>query len=864
MNADDLVSDYDECGLGSKKNSMRCSAMIKMANKLLGIADAVEALSPGQTLVLPPGNYTGSRNCNVSIGKDNITIRSERGRGSVVIDCSYQSRHFNITGSHVHLDALVLTRGASTCPASHCTTQPMGGCILAGGWNLSISRSHLSECVADGSGGGVALSGDDSTLWMRDTLVDSCWSGSGGAIAANSSGILLESCAFENNSALESGGAVFVSGSGTLELSKDVLFSGNRAGQSGGAIYITQNKSVKFTGQVIFNDNQAGSGGAISADSDIFLSGTVCFTLNKANYSGGGIYVETGRTLSVAGEVKFERNMAGISGGAVFLSEKCNLFVSDRVVFQENIADVIAFDNQNTCIYCSSLGGAIYASDGSTLKIWGETLFKQNQVQGSTIFYGCGGAVYITSWGANSTLELAGSVRFTGNVAGANGSASNLGLCGNQPCATMYGGAICTDGSTLTQIFVSDAVSFDNNSAYLGGGISLNTNSDLELFGHGHLTNNTAFYSGGAIFAWGSLVSIGGSVVFRGNRAQGYDAVYSGGGAIYMECSDCGSLSSLGIAMYANVSFLHNIAEENGGALFVHQGCCSTDSANTTLASGRVLFEGNKASNDGGAVYILDSTQSVHQFEEGVLFRENRAEGNGGAIQTVCDSGTGPAIQPCLRTQDEVSFIGNTANKNGGAIAASNRFVLEILGDSSGSLNVAHQNGGFLFAEGGVWLKLQGNIILFQNQALGDGGALFGTSSSSITIQNGVSLLNNKASNGGAISLTAAAALMVQNHVRIANNEADVSGGAIICSGAQTRVNLENNVKIEFNKADVDGGAVFVQSQSLFLARNVNISENQALSRGGAICADSSEITLGKECLLFENRASQGGALFIL
>ena len=110
--ADEIISDYHTCEPGSTFNSMKCSSLIRVGDTLLGISDAIGKLSPGEVLELPPGYYTGSRNCGIVIGEDNVVIRSSMGLGTVVIDCNLRSRHFDITGDNVSLEFLSLIRGA--------------------------------------------------------------------------------------------------------------------------------------------------------------------------------------------------------------------------------------------------------------------------------------------------------------------------------------------------------------------------------------------------------------------------------------------------------------------------------------------------------------------------------------------------------------------------------------------------------------------------------------------------------------------------------------------------------------------------------------------------------------------------------
>ena len=635
--------------------------------------------------------------------------------------------------------------------------------------------------------------------------------------------------------------------------------------------------SLNLSGSVTFRENRAPYGGAISSSSNLQIAGSTRFVSNKADYMGGGIFLDSGQTLSLADNESFSGNKACSGGGGVFVSEYCTLLMTGGVAFTENMVDVLSFQNQNNCTECTSQGGAIYASDGTNLSIADGSLFIQNKVQGiSGAFYGCGGAIYMSNGFVNSTLQVSGSVLFSENIAGGNGSTYDGILCGGQICATMGGGAICTDGSSVpaARILLLEGTSFQNNSAAFGGGISISY-TDLTLLGYGDLSNNTAFGShsaGGAIYAYASNVQVLGPVTFYGNKAMGNNA---GGGAIFMDCSYCSSASGsasgsgidTGLRLEAQTSFVANSAINSGacgGALYVEHRCCSdrTHSSNATYVSGKTSFIENIATLGGGAVYILEYSSSIYEFAGEVYFRSNYAGNEGGAIMTESSNIAGQL--PRLIIRDNSSFVRNIAIQNGGAIAALMLFSLEISGNLIGSNNVALENGGFLYTEESVVL-MDGNVRLVENHALTDGGAIFGTGQCSITINEGPELVQNWGQSGGAISIISGSVLQINGTVRLAANEADLSGGAISCSGAGTIANLKNGATLESNIAGTYGGAVFVEYAATLHTTDTTFSNNHALSGGGGIYVVSADaaVLLEGRCLLQENSASRGGALFL-
>jgi hypothetical protein len=237
------------------------------------IAQAMGPAIDGDEIVLRDGVYTGAGNRGIEFGARLVTVRSENGPASCVLDLEQLDRAFLIDGG------------------------PVAGSRVEG---LTIANG-----VADG----------------------------GGAIRVSTAHAVIRNCVFRDCRSSSTGGAIRIeSGSGRIE---DCTFVGNRTPtadpetQVGGAIYFTYSYGLgpKLRGSIArceFQGNSAASGGAIHVMANIPLSISHCtFERNRAQESGGAITVrslwDAGGTLRLD-DCLFAQNLAGRMGGALYVA----------------------------------------------------------------------------------------------------------------------------------------------------------------------------------------------------------------------------------------------------------------------------------------------------------------------------------------------------------------------------------------------------------------------------------------------------------------------------------------------------------------------------------------------------------------
>ena len=217
----------------------------------------------------------------------------------------------------------------------------------------------------------------------------------GGAI---SDAYLVKNCTFVNNSAKNSGGAIydaisiiesmFVNNSANwggaiyrVDLVNDCDFINNSASNSGGAVHMSKNSYDVDGSRIInsrFNNNSANFGGAIysktDSKSDLNKVSSCNFTNNWAETSGGAVYSESSCLVEKS---EFTDNSAQV-GGAIFLDSNGNYVIGDSKfiknsaiwggaigIYGNDNETAMAYVNITSCEFLNNFannsGGAVYS-----------------------------------------------------------------------------------------------------------------------------------------------------------------------------------------------------------------------------------------------------------------------------------------------------------------------------------------------------------------------------------------------------------------------------------------------------------------------------------------------------------------------
>ena len=401
--------------------------------------------------------------------------------------------------------------------------------------------------------GGAIYSFDNSYIYFKEnstTTFSNNTASYGGAISSvDSSHIFFEgnsTTTFGNNSA-NIGGAIFsdnsyisfegncttIFDSNTNEI-KDRLLCYEDCPNYGGAIFSTGKSCISFKGNsaTMFDNNISNRGGAIySADhSYIYFEGnsTTSFS-NNAVDGRGTLFSVYNSLVSFEGNstTMFNSNIA-VNGGAI--SSTANSSIS----FEGNSATSF---NSNIA---GDAGGAVF-SVGSYVSFEGNstTMFNNNIAgnEGGAVSGTANGYIYFTG---NSTTV------FNNNIANDDGGAissydsyttyfedNSITIFKNN---TAHNGGAVYSYNTSIHFREFSTVMFENNNADDGGAINCHDNSghsnyiSFEDNSIATFNNNTATYSGGAVYTYNNSISFKRvSTVMFGNNI----AVY--GGAVFAE-----------------------------------------------------------------------------------------------------------------------------------------------------------------------------------------------------------------------------------------------------------------------------------------------------------------------------------------
>ncbi|MDR3048763.1 MAG: hypothetical protein LBV16_02835, partial [Elusimicrobiota bacterium] len=617
----------------------------------------------------------------------------------------------------------------------------------------------------------------------------------GGVIAlARQSNSSITNATFNNNSASDSGGVIYLQDGATLSMNGNVVFDRNFAVNNGGALRSQNSMTniVRVTGSLTMSNNTSAVGGAISgslADNNLKLdlnNATVLMTRNSATggtFGGGAIYMRGSIFPIYSSSLTFSYNYSANFGGAIALNTTKNSvdFDSAKLYMTYNTAE--------------GNGGAIYDGVGSYLVFYANVTagFSYNRAQN-----GSGGAIYKNGGSRNE-------FRFDGNT-------SSFAFSNN--FAQVSGGAIYITGegfeANSTKMF------FDKNTANSSAGGAIYGGNNIFTDSTVYFTANSGT-NGGAISNSVNAFTYS-TVWFENNRA-----LSNAGGAI-----------GYGGATFTNssVTFKNNIAAQNGGAIG------GQNSADIEFRGSTVTFVGNSGSG-GGALHL--NNIKISFLASKASFANNYAPGAGGVFWV--------GVNQAVFTNSSVTFMRNTTTGSGGGIYL--HAAAKVLFTGSGGAyfigNTASDGGAVTSASSISFNMTNGTVIFSGNTALAfGGGALKGGAGSTIFLGN-LSLLEfssnaalGSAQNGGFLDSSAGAAISAITRVRGNYNKASQDGGAISIKGAGSKLNF-NSLYAEFigNSAGRYGGVMYPEGASTVSFANaggfVLFSSNSAGQSGGAL-----------------------------
>ena len=693
------------------------------ANPVATIAKAIELAGEGYTIHIADGNYVNDKTLSISKsltleGSANTVIDGNASKiMEVTADATVVLTNLSFTNGNAALVGAISNEGKLTISNSNFYSNKAtgnSGTIITNKNKLNINNSKFYQ---NSAGKGVVNNQNDALLVIDNsefynndmtsfsnsygivyttsanaTISNTVFRNNavkyGGAIYATKSsdatiGIVnIINSTFESNSAnTGQGGALFVSGGECII--KESMFINNKAnpgkftGGQGGAIYTSLNGNVSVTDSV-FKNNQAKLGAAL------YLNGgsnsTISYSVLLDNVAEGDYAISNAESASGVATVNYNwwgtNSPKNLVPSTVTLNNWVIMSADPTTVTDAEIGDVktisVNFNKYSSFDTINDLSKPLPAIDVEFSAVNG-TLASNlvSTVNGvAAVSYTVNGndQIAVKSGSQTLTIEVVAKLPVTDVWVSASGSDANDGSQ-DSPVATIAKAIeLVAEGYTIhvgEGTYIANSLTIAKSFAMIGSGkVIIDGNaSKIMNINENTIVNFTNVAFTNALNNYGGVMQSKGTVNL--NNVSIYKNTQKSGSTPTVS-----SIYNTGVMTIVN----SNIYENDGYGLIFNSG--NLDIINTSISSNNVAKGTTYAFLyiDGGAVNVINSTLSDNTarlggiwLNKGTLnvnnatFENNVVTvGNGGAIHIESDSSTA--------TIKDSKFIGNKANKDGGAI----------------------------------------------------------------------------------------------------------------------------------------------------------------------------------------------------
>ena len=693
------------------------------ANPVATIAKAIELAGDGYTIHIADGNYVNDKTLSISKsltleGSANTVIDGNASKiMEVTADATVVLTNLSFTNGNDALVGAISNEGKLTISNSNFYSNKAtgnSGTIITNKNKLNINNSKFYQ---NSAGKGVVNNQNDALLVIDNSEFYNndmtSFSNSYGIVYTTSANATISNTVFRNNavkyggaiyatkssdatigivniinSTFESnnantgqGGALFVSGGECII--KESMFINNKAnpgkfsGGQGGAIYTSLNGNVSVADSV-FKNNQAKLGAAL------YLNGgsnsTISYSVLLNNVAEGDYAISNVESASGVATVNynwwgtnFPKNLVP---STVTLNNWVIMSADPTTVTDAEIGDVktisVNFNKYSSFDTINDLSKPLPAIDVEFSAVNG-TLASNlvSTVNGvAAVSYTVNGndQIAVKSGSQTLTIEVVAKLPVTDVWVSASGSDANDGSQ-DSPVATIAKAIeLVAEGYTIhvgEGTYIANSLTIAKSFAMIGSGkVIIDGNaSKIMNINENTIVNFTNVAFTNALNNYGGVMQSKGTVNL--NNVSIYKNTQKSGSTPTVS-----SIYNTGVMTIVN----SNIYENDGYGLIFNSG--NLDIINTSISSNNVAKGTTYAFLyiDSGAVNVINSTLSDNTarlggiwLNKGTLnvnnatFENNVVTvGNGGAIHIESDSSTA--------TIKDSKFIGNKANKDGGAI----------------------------------------------------------------------------------------------------------------------------------------------------------------------------------------------------
>ena len=693
------------------------------ANPVATIAKAIELAGDGYTIHIADGNYVNDKTLSISKsltleGSANTVIDGNASKiMEVTADATVVLTNLSFTNGNAALVGAISNEGKLTISNSNFYSNKAtgnSGTIITNKNKLNINNSKFYQ---NSAGKGVVNNQNNALLVIDNsefynnnmtsfsnsygivyttsanaTISNTVFRNNavkyGGAIYATKSsdatiGIVnIINSTFEGNSAnTGQGGALFVSGGECII--KESMFINNKAnpgkfnGGQGGAIYTSLNGNVSVTDSV-FKNNQAKLGAVL------YLNGgsnsTISYSVLLNNTAEGDYAISNVESASGVATVNYNwwgtNSPKNLVPSTVTLNNWVIMSADPTTVTDAEIGDVktisVNFNKYSSFDTINDLSKPLPAIDVEFSAVNG-TLASNlvSTVNGvAAVSYTVNGndQIAVKSGSQTLTIEVVAKLPVTDVWVSSTGSDANDGSQ-DSPVATIAKAIeLVAEGYTIhvgEGTYIANSLTIAKSFAMIGSGKVIIDGNASKIM---NINENTIVNFTNVAFT-NALNNFGGVMQSKGT-------VNLNNVSIYKNTQKSGSTPTVSSIYNTGVMTIvnSNIYENDGYGLIFNSG--NLDIINTSISSNNVAKGTTYAFLyiDGGAVNVINSTLSDNTARLGGIWLnkgtlnvnnatfENNvvAVGNGGAIHIESDSSTA--------TIKDSKFIGNKANKDGGAI----------------------------------------------------------------------------------------------------------------------------------------------------------------------------------------------------
>lgn len=372
------------------------------------IQDGIDTAVDGDTVIVLDGIYTGTRNKNLDFNGKAITLTSQNGPESTIIDCEESGR-----GVYFHsgedpdsvLNGFTIRNGVCFEP-----DDGYGGGIYCYRSAPTISQNAILNNQASNGGAGIYCY-ESSPIIINNTVSGNTPAGYGFGLDLGGGGgiycygcsnttisgnIITDNATCSEGSAVGDGGGICLQNCAYTLISGNTI-TGNNSGQRGGGISCQDSSSTVIinntisgntvilmvmmisTDNVVSSDTPSGGGG-------IYCSGSAAITGNTITQNNAGTYADGGRGGGICC-----LGITTVSGNTVQDNEAYNgggIYCSGSTVILGNTIE----DN-------STSGGN--TNSGGGISCWGSTSINGNIITGNEVSGMGGGGGIICDGGTD-------------------------------------------------------------------------------------------------------------------------------------------------------------------------------------------------------------------------------------------------------------------------------------------------------------------------------------------------------------------------------------------------------------------------------------------------------------------------------